>query len=55
MRLTFGPPGNIIAFPIRKALRMTGRKPLGPAKIIEFALLRHRPTPLKPTPRRKAG
>lgn len=56
MTLTFGPPGNLIRFPIEKRLRMTGRDPLGPAKIIE--LLRDIPK-LKPTPvrkgRRKAG
>lgn len=56
MTLTFGPPGNLIAFPIRRRLAMTGRKPQGPAKIIE--LLRDIPK-LAPTPvrkgRRKAG
>ncbi len=46
---------NVIRFPIDKRLRMTGRKSLGPATIIELDLYRHRKTPLAPIPRRSHG
>lgn len=50
--LSFGAPGNLIRFPISLRMKMTGRKPLGPAKIFILPVVRHERTPLVPTPRR---